>query len=407
LNILIISFTFPPYSGIGGRRWAKFAKYLQKNGNDVEVLAAKSGFEKKSPWTSDVSQIKVSYHEAGYPQYLGIQPKSLIEKIAYRLSLVYSKWITKGNYYDKSAHWRKGLKSIVEEKVAEGIDQVFVTCAPFHMAYHLLPLVKKYRNIKWVVDFRDPWTTNRTSYGFENLSNERQQFELNAEKEVVKNYDEVISVAEPMTDYFKTLEPNNPQKFKTIFNGFDPDDSPKRTQNQHPDPGFFTFVFAGTLYDKALPAFKIFCQAVENLKIEDTELYNKLKFNFIGTNQEKVNNLRHPNISILPFLPFEKVRDYLYTANAGLLFLTPDIDWSFSTKFTDYIASELPILVVSEKGSKTGEFCEENHLGYDLNKQNIEILRKLLIDLEKDETHLSKNLKRKFSIQFSAKEILD
>lgn len=369
MKVLIITFTFPPYSGIGGRRWAKFAKYLKKNGNEVEVIAAKSGFEKKSSWTKDVENINVSYHNSGYPKGLTINPKSIFEKIIYRLSLVYVKMKSEGNYYDKSALWGKVIRKLVNNKIKEGIDTVYVSCAPFQLAYHLLPLVKKHKETKWVVDFRDPWTTNRTSYGFEGLSNERQQFEIDAEKEVVKNYDEVISVAQPMTDYFKTLDPINPGKFKTIFNGFDPDDFPERTQNQYPDPNFFTFVFAGTLYDKALPAFKIFCQAVENLKTEDSELYNKLKFNFIGADIEKVKKLNHPNISILPFLPFDKVRDCLYTANAGLLFLTPDIDWSFSTKFTDYIALELPIFVTSEKGSETGKFCELKGIGVDFNER--------------------------------------
>lgn len=402
----MLSYTFPPYSGIGGRRWAKFAKYFKEAGHKVEVIAAKSGFEKKSSWTSDADQIKVSYHDSGYPKYLGIQPKNIFEKIAYRISLLYSKWRTNGNYYDKSAHWGKGIRKIVEEKIKTGIDIVFVTCAPFHLAYHLIPLVKINRHIKWVVDFRDPWTNNKTAYGFETLSKNRQQFELKAEKEVIKNYDEVTSVAHPMTNYFKTLDLNNPQKFKTVFNGFDPDDFPRRTQKQYPDPKYFTFIFAGTLYEKALPAFKIFCEAVDHLKAQNSELYNKLKFNFIGTEQEKVNNLKHPNVTILPFLPFEEVRNYLYKANAGLLFLTPDIDWSFSTKFTDYMGAELPIIVVSEMGSETGKFCEENHFGYDFNKRSYETFKESLIKLGNVEMEILKNLKSDFSIQYIFQDLL-
>lgn len=383
MKVLIITFTFPPYSGIGGRRWAKFAKYLKKNGNEVEVIAAKSGFEKKSSWTKDVENINVSYHNSGYPKGLTINPKSIFEKIIYRLSLVYVKMKSEGNYYDKSALWGKDIRELVNDKINVGIDTVYVSCAPFQLAYHLLPLVKKHKETKWVVDFRDPWTTNRTSYGFEGLSNERQQFEINAEKEVVKNYDEVISVAEPMTDYFKTLDSNNPNKFKTIFNGFDPDDFPPRKHNQVPNPDNYTFVFAGTLYGKAVPAFKMFCQAVEHLKKESPALYNKLKFNFIGMDKELLIYLKHPNVSIQPFVPFEEVRDYLYTANAGLLFLTPDIDWSYSTKFTDYMGSGIQVVVVSEKESVTGNYCEKNQIGLGLNKNNVDKLNLLLKDLNK------------------------
>lgn len=361
-KILIVTFTFPPYSGIGGRRWAKFAKYLQKAGNEVEVIAAKSTFDKNSPWQRDIGTLKVSYHDSGYPKYLGIRPKTIIQKLFYRLSLVYVKIAAKGNYYDKSALWGDGIRKAVNKKIKNGIDKVYVTCAPFHLAYHLIPLVKKHSNINWVVDFRDPWTNNRTAYGFESLSHKRQQFEIQAEKLVVESYDEVISVAEPMTDYFRTLKPNNPQKFKTIFNGFDPEDFPAKGNSQ--ESYKLKFVFAGNLYDKAIPSFKLFSKAVNDLEVLSPNLFSKLQFTFIGVEPNKLNSLNHPSLEVLPYLPFEKVRDYLFKADVGMLFLTPDIDWSFSTKFTDYLGAKLKILVVSETESETGNYCIENKLGF-------------------------------------------
>jgi hypothetical protein len=56
-NILIIC-TFPPAPSIGGRRWAKFSKYLTRAGINVSVFAAKSNKGDKSLWTKDVEDIK-------------------------------------------------------------------------------------------------------------------------------------------------------------------------------------------------------------------------------------------------------------------------------------------------------------------------------------------------------------
>ncbi len=369
-RILIITYTFPPYSGVGGRRWAKFAKYLHKAGNKVKVITAKSGFVKNSPWTKDVEALEINYHESRYPKILGIQPKTIFGKVLYRIALIYMKLTTQGNFYDKASKWQKSLQKAVIQKVEEGLDVIYVTCAPFHLAYNLIPLVNQHRNIKWIVDFRDPWTTNRTSYGFDELNETRKQFELNAERAVVKAYDEVISVADPMTEYFKTLVLEQSNKFRTVINGYDKDDFPQRNKSQFPDPDYFTFVFAGTLYDKAIPAFELFCKAVQSILEEDPKLHAKLKFIFIGVEQVKVDLLKHPNIKRYPFLPFDQVRDFLYKSNAGLLFLTSDIDWSFSTKFTDYLGANLRTLVVSENESKTGAYCIQNKIGLALNVSN-------------------------------------
>lgn len=388
-KILIVSFTFPPYSGIGGRRWAKFAKYLTKAGHKVEVIAGKASMEKRSPWINEIKGIEVSYLNTGYSKYLGIEPKSLIEKLMYRLSILYMKATTKGNYYDKSVKWSKVLKIAVQNKIKNNsIDIVFVTCAPFRMAYSLIPLLQQNRTIKWVVDFRDPWTTNRTAYGFESLSKTRQKFEINAEKEVVSTYDEVISVARPMTDYFKSLCSNQPQKFKTIYNGYDPNDFTNITKKRNGNG--LNFIFAGNLYDKAQNGFKLFATAINELKKSNSSLYECLSFTFIGVNQKKIKHFSHPGLKVMPYLQAKEVINYLSKADIGLLFLTSDIDWSFSTKFTDYIGAQLKVLVVSESASQTGNYCEEKKLGYSYYKSsnlNLEtILLMFLNDLNNKST---------------------
>ena len=86
-KIIIICFTFPPYEGIGGRRWAKFAKYLDRMRHDVQVLASSLPLVKKdSSWTKDIENLnrKPIYLKSGYQDYLGIQPQTFIEKLKYR-----------------------------------------------------------------------------------------------------------------------------------------------------------------------------------------------------------------------------------------------------------------------------------------------------------------------------------
>lgn len=368
-RILIVSYTFPPYHGVGGRRWAKFAKYLKKAGHHIQVISAISGTQKNSPWTNDVNEIPVTFIPSGYPEILSHSPNSIWQKVKYRFWLFVVKNVTKGNYYDRAIFMQKRIQKAVSSELQRGYDHIYVTCAPFHLAFHLVLVMEQFPKVKWSVDFRDPWTTNETSYGFPLLSRKRKRFEKLAERLVVRSFDEVISVAEPMTEYFQTLDPKYPEKFKTILNGFDPEDFPESPKRRK-DPNQIKLIFAGSLYSKAKQAYDVFVKAINHIKKTDPPLYQKLHISFIGTEPRKLSALKHPNLEVLPYMPFEAIRKKLVEADFGLLFLTPDLDWSFSSKFTDYVGARLPIIVFSEKESKTGVYCQNQKIGWSINHIN-------------------------------------
>ena len=78
-KVLIVCYSFPPYPGIGGRRWAKFAKYLYRNGYNVNVISSKNKADENSQWKTDIEEYSnnIDYIESNYPFYLGINPKSI------------------------------------------------------------------------------------------------------------------------------------------------------------------------------------------------------------------------------------------------------------------------------------------------------------------------------------------
>ena len=61
--VLLVSYTFPPYKGIGGRRWAKFAKALARRGHPVHVIhSAGADSLKGSLWSADVEHPNIITH---------------------------------------------------------------------------------------------------------------------------------------------------------------------------------------------------------------------------------------------------------------------------------------------------------------------------------------------------------
>lgn len=377
-SVLIISYVFPPYPGIGGRRWAKFAKYLCREGHRVHVLCAENPLYQESPWKKDTEAYagKITRLPPAYPSPLLGIPCTLSEKILYRISLFYVRMFGKGNYYDRSLFWGKRMlgtaASIIEK---EKINNVVVTGGPFRYMYNLIALKKQFPHVNFIADFRDPWTTNRTAFGFEKLSPSRKQFELHAEKEVILNYDYITAVADEMTHYFMTLCPENSRgKCLTVRNGFDREDFPGKIPVKQETGKHLRFLFAGTLYDKSEYIFRAFTETLDRLRQMDPAVYRDMQFEFYGTFpsrlKEMVKERKLENIKISESIPLAEVYGKIAGASVCMLFLTMDLNYSFSTKFYEYLSQGKKIAVFSEKG-KTGDYVVNNGLGYALTPGNM------------------------------------
>ena len=118
-KVLLIAYTFPPAAGIGGRRWAKFAKYLHKSDVDIKIIAAKSETKSISNWNEDINAIrnKVTYIKTGFSKHLGVTPTSIQEKIMYRIARFYTQVTQSGNYYDKSGQWISKVTPLIEKEI--------------------------------------------------------------------------------------------------------------------------------------------------------------------------------------------------------------------------------------------------------------------------------------------------
>lgn len=393
LKALIICFTFPPYPGIGGRRWAKFAKYLNREGVDIKVISAKKKKDGVSTWLTDIEEYKdrISYLPTHYPLILTTVPKTIIEKIRYKLALIYVKLLTKGNYYDYSVFWKRTLLHRVEKEIKAGYHNIIVSCAPFTTAFYISELKEKYPNINLIVDFRDPWTDNETSFGFSTLGKKRMDFEKFKEYKTTQRADYIITVSDTMTYYFERLASDN-SKSLTLKNGFDSEDFGGLLNKSHANSQL-RFIFTGTFYNKALHVLKSLCEALNDLKLSNKEIYKNLKFDFYGSVPTEFHSVVD-DIDIVSFngsIGKDEVYKQIRESDVTMLFLTDDLNHSFSTKFYEYIAQKKPIAVFSKAGD-TANFIEQNNLGYNCSLQHIkEMLVKIYKDWKADNLIFNEN----------------
>ena len=375
-KIVIVCYTFPPNPGIGGRRWAKFSKELIRNGHNVKVVTFNSGDKKtSSEWSKDIItyQNRIQYFPSKYPKWL-TAPHSFFEKIMYRLSLMYVKLFAKGNYYDRASFLRKKVIHEVQEHINSGYTNVIVTCAPFKLAYWVSELIKSNPKVNFVVDFRDPWANNLTAYGFNEMSQERIDYERKAEETVVTKFNKIFVVADEMKNYFVQRYNLPNDKFEVISNGFDVDDFAgileTGTESYFKKSQKKKVVFTGTFYDNALYLLEELCEVLNKSML----LKNSFEFHFFGTASNGVKNAVAKNPDSLFFhgnVKLDEVYKIIHSADFCSLFLTDDITYSLSTKFLEYLSQKKQILVFS-KGGATGNFVENYNLGFSISSKQME-----------------------------------
>lgn len=374
-NILIICHGFPPNPGVAGRRWAKFAKYLKRNGNNVFVLASKNSKEIESEWNNDIQGIDVEYLPSYFPKVMTSNNQNVLDKIQYRFWLIILKIINRGNFYDRSFFWRNQIKRKVKQYAySKNIDTVIVTAGPFILSYYVTKLKKNLPHVKFIVDFRDLWTSDSEITSFSALSKERVEYEKKFEKRTVDQADYIFTVGEKMTDYFKSLSLN--KKVFTIPNGYDEDDfSDIETEN---DAGSLNdeirLVFAGTFYINLNYILIPFFEALLKVKENYPDLYKRIKFQFYGTfpgsYKELIKKYRiDDRFTINESISLKEIYSKIKNSTACLLFLNDVYNFALSTKFCEYVSQNKKIIVVSNNGP-TANFITSNKLGYWISPNN-------------------------------------
>ena len=275
--ILLICHGFPPVRGIGGRRWAKFAKELARRGYTVHVIrSAGSKGRLDSLWTKDGASPDIIHHPIppNYPVVLHKRPiTSFTDKVMYRVWSKLLPLLVKGNIHDSTVFSRSIVlakaKSLIQ---AHGIRNVIVSGAPFRLMAFATELTKDFPQINLVSDFRDVWTWG-TDYGLGTMAPKRLQHEKELEALVVKTSNKIIAPSALILEHLQETYAGDPQRYVIIPHAVDPDDlagSPAPARD-----GVFRMIYAGSLYgaEEARQYFNTLLDAFEACRRDRPEAY--------------------------------------------------------------------------------------------------------------------------------------
>ena len=357
-KLLIITYYWPPAGGPGVQRWVKLSKYLSKLGYKCYVVTVDE--QHASYPTLDVSlekdidtSIKVittksfevlkvfsSLFKKEKVPYAGIPDKSKMSFVG-KLALY-----IRSNFFipDARVGWNKyaleACKQIIEK---EKIDIIISTSPPHSSQLIGLALKKKYKQLKWIADLRDPWTD---IYYYEKLSHTKsaKQKDLHLENQVLEIADRMVTVSEDLKRMF--LKKSNqllPEKITVIPNGFDEDDF----KDINPLPNkVFTIVHTGTINSNYtisgfIKALNTFLQTQPNVSV-----------NFIGNVDIFIRQQLHDSVKVAvnfaPYIPHHNAVKEMQQADL-LLLAIPDTKQNkgiLTGKIFEYLATKKPILCV-------------------------------------------------------------
>ena len=170
-KVLIITYYWPPAGGSGVQRWLKFVKYLPKNQINPIIYTPKDPYFDivDTSLLDDVPEsVEIWKNDIWEPYYLknrlfGNGEKEQNAGIITRNKSLKNKllnWI-RGNFFipDPKIFWVKPSINFLKKKIhKENIDYIITTGPPHSMHLIGLGIKQKYPDIRWIADFRDPWS---------------------------------------------------------------------------------------------------------------------------------------------------------------------------------------------------------------------------------------------------------
>ena len=394
-KVLIITYYWPPAGGSGVQRWLKFAKYLPKNNwqpiiytpenpyfevkdealcKDIPVEAE---IWKTSVWEPYAIKDKL-FGKAGKSQSAGVisNKKSLKNKLL--------NWV-RGNIFipDPKIYWVKpSIKVLLKKIKEEGIEHIITTGPPHSMHLIGLGLKKLLPNLKWISDFRDPWSELDLldEFHLSNSSRKKHQF---LEKQVLQNADVTLTVSETWVKDLKRLGAN---RVELIANGYDTADfelKPKINDK-------FIIGHYGLLNHLRNP--KHLWKALNSLSEENTEFNNKLEIHLSGNiDAEVISEIESytylkTKVKQLGYLGHAEVLAEYNEASVLLLLLFNSKSGigNYPGKIFEYFAAKRSILAFGPKDSDAKKLIEKTKTGmyFSYDESN---LKDNILDLFKNE----------------------
>ena len=389
-KVLIITYYWPPSGGSGVQRWLKFSKYLRDFNIEPVIYTVDNpsypindtSLESEIPLGLEV--LKQPIFEPNY--FLSIFGNNKKKESAGFLNpnpTLLGRFFqyVRANYFipDARKFWIKPSVKFLSNYLKNNEIDVVITTGPPH-SMHIIGLVLKDKfKIKWISDFRDPWT--EIDY-FQQLplTKKANKKHHQLEQEVLEKSDMVIVVGETMKKKF--LKHNH--NIEVLTNGFD---SYENSLTIELDSNF-SITHVGSMNTDRNPT--ILWEVLYEISSENIDFKNNLRIKFIGkiddTVIQDIQVFNPKNIVRIPYLDHEEVRKYQASSQVLLLSINhvPSAKGIITGKIFEYLQAKRPILGIGPEDGDAAAILKKTNAGNIVGFNNKIELKAAVLKLYKD-----------------------
>jgi len=379
-KVLVITYYWPPSGGSGVQRWLKFVKYLPAFGCRPYIFTPDnpSFAVKDESLSRDIpSEAEVIRFPIWEPYEVFIRLSSVFgsrKKSATPTDLVsgkvkspfqtFSTWI-RGNFFvpDPRRFWVKPSVKFLHDYLRENDIRTIITTGPPH-SMHLIGYHLKKRNpsLRWLADFRDPWT----EWGLLDslmVGSLARKLHKRLESKVLKTADEVITIT-PF--YVRRFEQLGQRTVTLLTNGFDEDDF---RNLRYVKGEKFLVRHVGIVNEKCDP--KPFMKAIAELMRANGMLRSKIIIEFVGEVHGEFKDFVFSSpelkdvVRFIGNIPHQELLSRYGESSLLVLILTgyKDAEGFLPGKLFEYLATGLPVLGVGPVQGDAARLMKEANAG--------------------------------------------
>ena len=389
-KVLIITYYWPPSGGSGVQRWLKFSKYLRDfNIEPVIYTVDNPSYPIKD--TSLESEIPLGLEVLKQPIF---EPNSFLSIFGNNKKKESAGFLNpnptllgrffqyvRANYFipDARKFWIKPSVKFLSNYLNNNEIDVVITTGPPH-SMHIIGLALRDKfKIKWISDFRDPWT--EIDY-FQQLplTKKANKKHHQLEQEVLEKSDMVIVVGETMKKKF--LKHNH--NIEVLTNGFD---SYENSLTIELDSNF-SITHVGLMNADRNPT--ILWEVLYEISSENIDFKNNLRIKFIGkiddTVIQDIQVFNTNNIVRIPYLDHDEVRKYQASSQVLLLSINhvPSAKGIITGKIFEYLQAKRPILGIGPEDGDAAAILKKTNAGNIVGFNNKVELKAAVLKLYKD-----------------------
>ena len=411
---LIITYYWPPAGGPGVQRWLKFVKYFRDFGVEPIVYVPENpnyplvdeNFIDEIP-----SDIKIIKHSIKEPYALanllskkktnqissGIISKKSVSTVENLMLYV------RGNFFipDARVGWVKPSVKFLSEYISNNPIDVLITTGPPHSLHLIGMQLKKDLGIKWIADFRDPWTTIHYHKSLRlNKASEKKHQELEAA--VLKAADTIV-VTSPTTK--KEFETITKVPIELITNGYDNSGNIEVILDEK-----FSISHIGSLLSGRNP--EILWKILSEISEENPSFKEDLQLKFAGavSGEVKESLQRNGLLKNSYFSGYVSHSEALKLQRQSQILLLVEINSDETRaiipgKFFEYLAAQRPIIALGPEGSDIEAIIEETNAGEFFNYGNQDKLKSVILHFYKDYKRNDLSVSSKEIKKYSRREV--